>query len=119
MNLFTMFGSVKHRETNASLESGSVCTVFGSAEVDLTQTRLGKDEVLINVITLFGDTRITVPADWGVVSSVVCILGEAEGLNLAPNPGQPALHLKGLTLLGSSRVVLAPITERHSPPQEE
>ncbi len=105
MNLYTVFGATKHKETNSQLRSGAIVTLFGETQLDLNDTELAYDLVVLNVINALGATSLQVPADWAIESTLVTLFGETRGLS--HNPEQETtrrLRLQGLCLFGEVRI---------------
>ncbi len=105
MNVYTVFGSTVHRAIETQLTRGSAFTVFGSTDVDLAQAQLTQDKVILNVFTLFGETTIRIPMAWNVDSSLLTLLGEAQGISTTADTSSQALKIQGLCLLGSCKII--------------
>ncbi len=101
MDVYTVFGANSHQEIGTRLTRGSVVTLFGSTEIDLTRAQMASDEVILNVLILFGDTTVRVPAAWDISSSLVTIFGDATGRSVATGHAPQRLLIKGLCLFGS------------------
>ena len=110
MNLYTLFGSTKHKEADSQLRQGAIVTLFGSTQLDLNDAELAYDEVILNVINALGETSLKVPADWAIDSTLVTLFGETRGLGHNPQETTRRLKLQGLCLFGEVRI------ERGSPP---
>ncbi len=104
MNLYTLLGSTKHKEVDSQLRQGAIVTLFGSTELDLEDAKLAYDQVVLNVFNAFGETSLTVPADWAIDSSLVTLLGETSGLGHNSPEAARRLKLQGLCLFGSVRI---------------
>ncbi len=105
MNLFTIFGSAEHRERTRSFDGGKAVTVFGSVELDLTQSTMQGEEALLEVFTIFGSTALRVPKTWDVDWSGLTILGSVEGVSRGNGPKARRLVIQGLTLFGSFEIL--------------
>ncbi len=105
MKFFTIFGSTEHKERTRSFDGGSAVTVFGSAEIDLTQSTMQGEEVLLEVFTVFGSTVLRVPQAWDVNWSGLTLLGSVEGQNHGDGPKARRVVVSGLTLFGSFEIL--------------
>ncbi len=112
MNLYTLFGATKHKETDSQLRQGAIVTLFGSTQLDLNDAELAYDQVILNVINALGETSLEVPADWAIDSTLVTLFGETRGLGHNPQAATRRLKLQGLCLFGEVRI------KRGSPPPE-
>ena len=105
MTLFTIFGSTEHKERTRSFDGGKAVTIFGSAELDLTQSAMQQDEVLIELFTIFGSTVVRVPETWAVNWSGLTLMGAVEGLSHGNGPKARRVVIQGLTLFGSCEIL--------------
>jgi hypothetical protein len=83
----------------------SILTVFGGAEIDLTQAIFEARDVEVNVFCLFGGIELTVPAGTDVNNQVMAVLGGSEvGRLTPPDPSAPRITLKGFVGFGGLEV---------------
>jgi len=79
----------------------SILTVFGGAELDLTQATFESRDVEFNVFCLFGGVDITVPPGTDVNNQVMAVLGGSDVGKLAPpDPSAPRITVKGFVGFG-------------------
>jgi len=79
----------------------SILTVFGGAEIDLTQAIFEARDVEITVFCLFGGIDITVPPGTDVNNQVMAVLGGSDVGRLAPpDPSAPRITVKGFVGFG-------------------
>jgi len=62
--------------------------------------------VIINVMTVFGETKLRVPENWRVIVSGSGILGNFEDKTIPPNtgPDAPTLIIAGFAIFGSVQI---------------
>lgn len=83
----------------------SILTVFGGAEIDLTQATFESREVEINVFCLFGGIELTVPPGTDVDNQVMAVLGGSDVGKLAPpDPSAPRITIKGFVCFGGIEI---------------
>ena len=83
----------------------SILTVFGGAELDLTQATFESREVEMNVFCLFGGIELTVPPGTDVDNQVMAVLGGSEVGKLAsPDPSAPRITVKGFVGFGGIEI---------------
>lgn len=79
----------------------SILTIFGGAELDLTEATFEAREINFNVFCLFGGIEITVPPGTDVDNQVMALFGGSDVRKLAaPEPDAPRLVLKGFVGFG-------------------
>ena len=87
-----------------NLRGGEIVAVFGGAEVNLTQADF-YNRIEIEVVQIFGGTKLVVPANWEVRSEAVALFGgiEDKRMPMAPSPDK-VLVLKGTTIFGGIEI---------------
>jgi predicted membrane protein len=102
----TVFGDRRTLVKPGRFTGGSVVTVFGDADVDLTATTID-DRAAIDGVTVFGDVDLVVPPHWHVTSDGLTLLGD---VNVAPPTAAadggdaPELRLDLVTVFGDVKV---------------
>ena len=75
IDITTIFSGSERRLMSESFAGGSVTTVFGGSEIDLSQCDLAPGISILDISTVFGGTEITIPAGWNVYLDVTPVLG--------------------------------------------
>lgn len=102
----TVFGDRHTLVRPGRFTGGSVVTVFGDADVDLTATTIA-DRAAIDGVTVFGDVHLAVPPHWHVTSDGLTLLGDVD---VAPptattdGGAAPELRLDLVTVFGDVKV---------------
>jgi len=79
----------------------SILTVFGGADLDLTQATFESHDVEFTVFCLFGGIDIIVPPGTDVDNQVMAVLGGSDVGKLAPpDPSAPRITVKGFVGFG-------------------
>lgn len=84
-----------------------VITIFGGADIDLTDARFTSANTRIRLLCLFGGVDIYVPEGVNTTVNAFCIFGGVD--NKAPNssdPWAPKLAVDGLVMFGGADVKL-------------
>jgi predicted membrane protein len=102
----TVFGGVKKNILSKNFRGGDVVSVFGGTELDLTNADF-KDGVELEVTSIFGGTKLIVPANWEIKSNIVTVLGGVEDKRPRMAGSSPAkvLRLTGTTFIGGVEIV--------------
>ncbi len=90
------------------LRSGTIITVAGGVEVDLTGAQLADGGAHLRLTTLTGGIDIRVPADWHVRLGGKAFMGANDLVGLADRPGAPELTVDCLTIMGGVQVRAVP-----------
>lgn len=101
VNASAVFGSVKKNIISKNFKGGEINTVFGGAEINLSQADI-QGTVVLEVNHVFGGSKLIVPANWKVRSEQVAIFGGIED-NRPPQQisnDDKVLILKGTAIFG-------------------
>lgn len=101
-----IFGGSKKNILSKDFKGGDIVNIFGGTELNLTQADI-KGTVVLEITTVFGGTKLIVPANWEVKSEAVTIFGGLEDKRnmhaMADNP-EKVLLLKGTVIFGGIEI---------------
>ena len=106
LDIVSIFGSVRKNILSKSFRGGEIVSVFGGSEVNLTQADIDTTAEL-EIVQIFGGTKLIIPSNWNVRSEAVAILGGVEDkreMNSSVTPGK-TLIIKGTTIFGGIDIV--------------
>lgn len=97
----SIFGGVKKNVVSKNFQGGEIVNFFGGADINLMQSDIN-GRVHLEVVQVFGGTKIIVPSNWTVHSEMVAIFGGIEDkrppqLNAAPDK---VLVIQGTSIFG-------------------
>lgn len=98
----TVFGGVKKNIISKNFRGGEVVVVFGGGEFNLMQANI-EGTVVLEVVQVMGGTRLVIPSDWEVKSSMVTFLGSIEDKRpIQPPANGPTktLVIEGTAIMG-------------------
>jgi predicted membrane protein len=103
-----VFGGGHKIINSENFKGGSIVSVFGGAEIDLTNAKLAEGNNIIEVVAIFGGATIIVPPDWKVDVDVLAIFG-GFGDKRTKDPNKTfqdgkILTVKGVVLFGGGEV---------------
>lgn len=108
VNDFVVFGALKRKLESTDFRGGDLIAIFGNIEMDLRRALItaAVRSAVVNVVALFGATKIRVPQNWRVVVSGAGILGNFEDKTIPPNtgPDAPTLIITGYSIFGSVEI---------------
>ncbi len=104
----SIFGGGSKIINSDNFKGGSIVSIFGGSEINLTNSKLAEGENNIEITAVFGGTTLTVPSDWNVVIDVLPIFGGFSDKRMKdPNKkiqeGRTLL-LKGVVLFGGGEI---------------
>ena len=73
----TIFGSVKKNVVSKNFQGGSLTTIFGGTELNLTKADI-QGPVVIDSTVVFGGLKIFIPATWNVIIESNAMFGGVE-----------------------------------------
>ncbi len=99
----TIFGGDKKQIISKDFKGGESVCAFGGVEINLTQADIN-GSATIEVVQLFGGTKIIVPPHWKVLTDeLVCVFGSLEDKRQVAGSivdGTKTLVLKGTCIFG-------------------
>ena len=113
LNDVNVFWGGRRRIISKNFMGGEIVAIFGGFEIDLTQADFPGDQVVIEVVTIFGGGEIRVPPTWDVLVDSVGIFGgtgdrtshplpQNQGAAGSTGPAAPhkRLIVKGVSIFG-------------------
>ncbi|MEO1255311.1 MAG: DUF5668 domain-containing protein [Bacteroidota bacterium] len=104
----SIFGGSNKYFTSKNFQGGSVTSIFGGSEIDLSEAELGKEEVVLDLFCLFGGNEIRVPNDWTVINDSFVLFGgfEDRRRRLSEDSFNPhkVLRIKGTVIFGGNEL---------------
>jgi predicted membrane protein len=108
INEATIFSSNKRQYTTEDFKGGSSVTVFGETILDLRKSKITKTNASLEIVTLFGETKVIVPEGMNIRMTSVPILGVAEDqrrVTESEGTGPNLLYIKAVSILGGIKLV--------------
>ncbi len=107
INTSAILGGVNKLVMSKNFKGGTVSSVFGGADINLSQADI-QDTAVLDVTAIFGGCEIVVPSNWVVKTDLTTILGGVEDkrspeLMRASNSGK-TLIIKGSCIFGGVEI---------------
>jgi predicted membrane protein len=102
----SIFSGDKKNILSKDFKGGDIINIFGGTELNLTQADI-QGKVSIEITTIFGGTKLIVPANWDVKSEAVTIFGGLEDKRPASPMSESKdklLVLKGTVIFGGIEI---------------
>ncbi|MVN21783.1 LiaF transmembrane domain-containing protein [Mucilaginibacter arboris] len=102
LNSFSMFGDVKKSIMSKNFKGGEIVNIFSGTNLDFSHADIS-GRVVVDVVQLFGGTKLIVPPHWQVVSDIAPVFGGVNDKRI-PHTDMAAngkvLVLKGVSIFG-------------------
>ncbi|MGN6178020.1 MAG: LiaF transmembrane domain-containing protein [Mucilaginibacter sp.] len=72
LDTVSVFGNIVKTVFSKNFRGGDVVNIFGGTELDLTQADIN-GRVIIDIVQIFGGSKIIVPSNWQVVSDTAAV----------------------------------------------
>jgi predicted membrane protein len=101
----TIFGSVKKRVYSKNFKGGDIVSIFGGAEINLTQADFNGN-IVIELVQIFGGTKLIIPPHWQIRSEMVAVFGGIEDKRAPQNSydEDKVVILNGTTFFGGIEI---------------
>lgn len=103
-----IFGGSERKITSKSFKGGKITAIFGGSVYVMLDSELAEGKNVIDVVNIFGGTKMIVPADWNIHIEVVSIFGgfadkRVKYSNSDSNSGKE-LHITGVVIFGGGEI---------------
>jgi predicted membrane protein len=103
-----VFGGSERKITTKSFKGGRITSIFGGSSYDMRDCELADGKNLIDVVNIFGGTKMLIPADWKIHVEVVSIFGGfSDKRNKYNSPvveSGKELHITGFVIFGGGEI---------------
>lgn len=99
-------GNIRRIETD-NFKGGEITSIFGGSEIYFNHSKIAPGGAVIELVNIFGGTKLIVPREWNVRIEVTSILGGfADKRFYAPNEpsSEQTLTIKGTTIFGGGEI---------------
>lgn len=106
---FAVFGGGDRVYDSQSFQYGQLTAIFGGSNIDLTTAKLHESGAQLDVLYLFGGSKIRVPHDWQISIKATALFGGLSDKRLVQTSNDQApqrtLIIKGLVIFGGAEIV--------------
>ncbi len=102
----SIFGAVKKNVVSKNFKGGEIVTIMGGAEVNLSQSDFS-GPIVLEVVQVFGGTKIIIPPHWKVSSEMAAVFGGIEDKRMLPPDttlSDKILIIKGTSIFGGIEI---------------
>jgi predicted membrane protein len=101
-----IFGGIEKNIVSKDFKGGEAVSVFGGTSLNLSQSDI-KGRAVLELVQIFGGTKLIVPADWQIKSEMVSIFGGIEdkrSVNRDTTNADKVLVIEGTTIFGGIEI---------------
>jgi len=103
----SIFGNLDQKFTSQQFKGGKITNIFGGSTIDLSNARPKAGRNVVDLLCIFGRSKLIIPSDWLVKVEVTSIFGgvsDKRVLHKVLPDNTPELVLKGLVLFGGVEI---------------
>lgn len=102
LNTFSIFSSARKNVFSKHFRGGEIVNIFGGTDIDFSHANIS-GQITVDVVQLFGGTKLIVPPHWQVVADIAQIFGGVNDKRIphadVATSGK-VLILKGISIFG-------------------
>ena len=103
-----VFGGHDRIITNHNFSGGEIVNVFGGGKYNLLNSQLAPGKSELEVLMIFGGSKLIVPQDWEVKVDVAAVFGGFSDKRIIPSDGiksnDKILVIKGVAIFGGGEI---------------
>lgn len=103
-----IFGGGDRQVTSQAFRGGKIVAIFGGSTLSFMQSRLAPGVQSLDMLLVFGGTKLIVPADWKVRTEIISVFGgfsdKRINIQSATGPEAGELVIKGIALFGGGEI---------------
>ncbi len=102
-----VFGGNVARIESQNFQGGKITSIFGGSELSFAGSKLSKEGAVIDIVAVFGGSKIVVPREWNIKVEVMSILGgfsDKRPQVMQEQPASPTLIIKGVAIFGGGEI---------------
>ncbi|MBC7850967.1 MAG: hypothetical protein H7Y31_14590 [Chitinophagaceae bacterium] len=106
LDVTAVFGAVRKSVVSKNFRGGEIVSVFGGADINLSQADFKGSQIVIESVNIFGGTKLIVPGNWQIRSEAVAIFGgiEDKRSQIATSEPEKILILQGFVMFGGIEI---------------
>jgi len=104
----TVFGGGDKNINSQQFQGGKLTHIFGGSKVDFTRANLAPGKNHLEVVMIFGGTKLIVPESWNVKIEVTSVFGgfsDKRVKTMVVSESDRSLHITGVNVFGGGEIV--------------
>ncbi len=107
IDVVSIFGGGVTKINSDNFQGGEITCIFGGEEVNLQGAKMNANGAVIDLTTIFGGAKITIPRDWSVKVDVLSIFGGFSDKRMYEADSESegkVLTIKGVAIFGGGEL---------------
>jgi predicted membrane protein len=105
INEVSIFSGSRKYIDSAQFRGGKAAAIFSGMELDVTKVKAKGKIIELELVAVFGELKVIVPADWHVTTEGAGIIGAFDNHTESKTTAHCELHLKGAAIFGAVEIV--------------
>ena len=104
----TVFGGGDRIINSQQFQGGKLTHIFGGSKIDFTRAKLAPGNNHLEVVMIFGGTKLIVPESWNVKLEVTSVFGgfsDKRVKTMVVSESDRSLHITGTNVFGGGEIV--------------
>lgn len=104
----TVFGGGDKNINSQQFQGGKLTHIFGGSKVDFTRAKLAPGKNYLEVVMIFGGTKLIVPESWDIKIEVTSVFGgfsDKRVKTIVVSESDRSLHISGVNVFGGGEIV--------------
>ena len=104
----TVFGGGDKNINSQQFQGGKITHIFGGSKIDFTRAKLAPGKNYLEVVMIFGGTKLIVPESWDVKIEVTSVFGgfsDKRVKTIVVSESDRSLHISGVNVFGGGEIV--------------
>jgi predicted membrane protein len=104
----TVFGGGDRIIHSQNFKGGKITHIFGGSKIDFTRGKLAPGKNNLEVVLIFGGTKLIVPESWNVKMEVTSVFGgfsDKRVKSIVVSDSDRSLHITGVNIFGGGEIV--------------
>jgi predicted membrane protein len=104
-----VFGGHDRKINSMTFRGGKITSAFGGGTYDLTSAQLAPGTNVLDLVTVFGGSKLIVPNDWDIKIEVIAVFGgfsdKRSRLPIQTSISEKRLVIKGVAIFGGGEII--------------
>lgn len=105
INEVAIFSASGKRVISEKFSGGKASSIFSGMELDLSRAKMNGKTAEMELVSIFGGMKVTVPKDWRVVIDGAGVVGGFSNNTSGGTENSPKLTLRGAAIFGGVEIV--------------
>ena len=108
INDLNIFGGHERKINTGAFKGGKITSIFGGGTYDLSYSQLAPGIHILDMVNVFGGSKLIVPSDWDIKIEIVAVFGgfgdKRQNLPTLTEKSSKQLIIKGVAIFGGGEI---------------